>query len=453
MTTSSIDKAIDAALANLREDDIVQLACDLINISSPRGEEEGAARFLTDYMKGAGFDARFDSFEGTRGNSIGTLHGKGEGPVLLFNGHLDTTFVGDPQDDYGVVGGESHPWYWTFFPKATVQDGRIYGLGAINMKSQIASYVIAAKAVKEAGIDLLGDVVVTAVSGETECAPVVGVHRAFVGGKYSGSAIGAEWLLKHGGHADYVVCAEATNCQVNNENSGYCWFRIRVRGEMGYGDRRAGYDNAVSKLPTVIQAIDKWAPQYKADNSKGFITPEVIVGAVDGGWPFLPAMGPAVAHLYIDTRLHPEVPPLSVKRELEGVMREAEALNPKLKGKWDIEMYMSNIGASTDPEHEFVKAMERAYERATGVPYNEVPRHPWLSNYWADSNVWRKVGTPAVTLGGGLITVGNEYAGARLVDIPDLTKSARIYVAAIVERCMSTREELGIEAVKRPLRD
>ena len=452
MTTDSIDKAIDAALASLHEEEIVQLTCDMINIPSPRGEEEAVGRLLTDYMKGAGFDARFDSFEGTRGNAIGTLHGKGEGPVLLFNGHLDTTFVGDAQDDYGVVGGEAHPWYWTFFPKATVKDGRIFGLGSINMKSQIASYVIAAKAVKDAGIDLLGDVVVTGVSGETECAPVVGVHRHFVGGRYSGSTIGAEWLLKHGGHADYVICAEPTNCQINNENSGYCWFRIRVRGEMGYGDRRAGYDNAISKLPAVIQAVEEWAPRYRAENSKGFITPEVIVGAVDGGWPYLPAMGPAVAHVYVDARVHPEVPPISVKRELEGVMRQAEGLEPRLRGKWDLEMYMSNIGASTDPDHEFVKAMKWAYERGTGQPYGEVQRHPHLSNYWADSNVWRKVGTPAVTLGGGRRTLGTEYAGARLIDISELTRSARIYVAAIVERCMRTREELGIEAVRRPHR-
>ena len=450
MPTGDMDSAIDAALANIREDDIVQLTCDMINIPSPRGEEEAVGRHLADFMKQAGFNSRFDSFEGTRGNAVGVLRGKGSGPTLLFNGPLDTTFVGDPQDDYGVVGGEAHPWYWTFFPHATVKDERIYGLGSINMKSQIASYVIAAKAVKEAGIDLLGDVVLTGVSGETECAPVEGVHRRFVGGRYSGSAIGAEWLLKHGGHADYVICAEATRCQINNENSGYCWLRVRVRGEMGYGDRWAGYDNAVSKPPAVLQAIDEWVPRYKEANSKGFIAPEVIVGAVDGGWPFLPAMGPAVAHLYVDARLHPEVPPLSVKRELERVLHEAERLEPRLRGKWDIQMYMSNIGGTTDPEHEFVKAIEWAYGRATGESYAEVPREPWLSNYWADSNVWRKVGTPAVTLGGGMLTVGTEYAGARFVDISELTRSARIYVAAIVERCMRTREELGITSIQRP---
>ena len=72
-----------------------------------------------------------------RPNAVGHRRGRGDGLNLLFTGHMDTSYSG--QEEHLVGEG--------FQPKAVHRDGWVWGLGSNNMKSGLASALIAIEAI------------------------------------------------------------------------------------------------------------------------------------------------------------------------------------------------------------------------------------------------------------------------------------------------------------------
>jgi len=80
-------------------------------------------------------------------------------------------------------------------------EGRVWGLPVMNCKGPMACWMIACKALKEAGADLRGDVLLTHVCGEIELEPVdeyQGVH-------YHSHDVGTRYMIAHGAVADYAL--------------------------------------------------------------------------------------------------------------------------------------------------------------------------------------------------------------------------------------------------------
>ena len=107
---------------------LVELCQALIRRPSVSGEEKGVAEFLKGTMEQLGYDqVEIDRY----GSVLGRIHGKRPGPTVLMDGHIDTVPVEDP----GV---------WKHAPfAAEIEDGRIYGRGASDMKGSVASMVLA----------------------------------------------------------------------------------------------------------------------------------------------------------------------------------------------------------------------------------------------------------------------------------------------------------------------
>ena len=98
--------------------------------------------FVADWCAGRGFDVEVVGDE--RPSVIATRRGGGGGRSLLLNAHLDTV---------GVAGMEA-----PLEPR--VEDGRLYGRGAYDMKGALAAILLAAAE----ATNLRGDVIVTAVA-------------------------------------------------------------------------------------------------------------------------------------------------------------------------------------------------------------------------------------------------------------------------------------------------
>ena len=64
-------------------------------------------------------------FEDGRSNAIGIIKGKGAGPTLMLNGHMDTSFVGN----LSRLPEEYMPDLPGYRPKAVIDGDWIYGLG------------------------------------------------------------------------------------------------------------------------------------------------------------------------------------------------------------------------------------------------------------------------------------------------------------------------------------
>jgi acetylornithine deacetylase len=129
---------------------------------------------------------------------------------------------------------------WTHDPFAgDIEDGKLYGLGAINMKAGVASIMLAADLVRRSGRPLKGDLVVACVVAET------------------GGGVGAVHLMESGLRTDYCIVTEAGDLDVGVISVGYVQGKVRVIGEFKH---RVPYVNPIEQATKVIAAF---GPSYQ----------------------------------------------------------------------------------------------------------------------------------------------------------------------------------------------
>ncbi len=224
---------------------LVDDTADLVQIPSISGTdaENEAQAYLAGRFAGIGLDVDhwridldtltahpdFPGMEVERHEAwglVGRLPGSGDGATLMLNGHVDVVPVGDPDAwvDHPFAGHE--------------RDGRVYGRGACDMKAGLVASICAVKAIRAAGVQLRGDVLVAAVQGEED------------------GGLGTFALLQRGWTADACVLAEPTDLDVIPANSGALTFRLRVRGEATHAARRADGVSAIEKFWPVWQALE-----------------------------------------------------------------------------------------------------------------------------------------------------------------------------------------------------
>ena len=135
--SKSLDpKLVDRILAEVREDEIISMSTDVINIPSPTGEELQMAQYMQSALQKVGLDTTWQEVEEARANVVGRWRGTGGGKNLMFNGHMDTSNTGREEFLTGIG----------YKPQAVVKGGFIYGLGIYNMKGALVCYTNAVKA-------------------------------------------------------------------------------------------------------------------------------------------------------------------------------------------------------------------------------------------------------------------------------------------------------------------
>jgi acetylornithine deacetylase/succinyl-diaminopimelate desuccinylase-like protein len=220
----------------LQPNETTALAQQLIRIPSYLWRESDVARFIADWFHARGFDEVVVQdvplrSGGVTHQTIATLKGDGSGPSLMLCGHIDTS------DWQGRPFRESE---WTHDPFAgDIEDGYLYGLGAINMKAGVAAIMMAAESVRRSGLPRKGDIVVACVVAET------------------GGGVGAVHLIESGLRTDYCIVTEAGNLDVGLISTGYVQGKVKVKGEFKH---RVPYINPIEKMMKVIAAF---GPAYQ----------------------------------------------------------------------------------------------------------------------------------------------------------------------------------------------
>lgn len=428
---------LDRALACVDAGALADLAMRLVDTPSPTGEEGLLAARLTEDLCQRGFDTIYQALDPHRGNCIARLRGDGTGPDLLVYGHLDTTFTGDAREDYAVIGPGDRP---DLRPRAARQGDLITGLGISNPKGGVACAIAAADAVRRAGVPLRGDVILGFVAGGIHKVPTEGVLRTYQGRAYQGFGIGCEYMLKHGIRADFALSTKP-GYTVVWEEPGQCWFTVQVKGIFCYTGLRHVQPcrSPIVDAARVIEALEKWFPDYTRRHTRGLLAPQAGIGAIEGGWPFKPEFIPGICNLYVDVRTHADTGPLAVKREFAALMDQVRRDHPELTLTWD--MTLSVAGSRTDPDSWIVQSSLRAWEaleRRAHVPATAM-------SGTSDGNVLRNWGIPTARLGlPGHVTPEPgwppNYDACRVGDLERLT---RAYVRVIVDTCTRSRDEVA----------
>jgi len=212
-------------LTAVRKQLVISLCQALIQKQSYSGHEEGVVERMKQAFDSLGCD---DVCIDSLGNVLGHIKGKHPGKVLLLDGHIDVVPVPD----------ESR---WTHKPfGGEVEDGRIYGRGASDMKGAVSAMIAAAAFfAADTRRDFAGDIYISGVVYE-ECFEGIAARR-----------------ISERIHPDYVVIGESSELNLKRGQRGRAEIVVETFGKPAHSaNPRAGI-NAVYKMAELIGEIGK----------------------------------------------------------------------------------------------------------------------------------------------------------------------------------------------------
>jgi len=411
---SSLDaQIVESILAEVKEEEIVAMSCDVINIPSPTGEELQMAEYMRDVLERLGLNVTWQEVEEGRANVVGRWTGGGGGKNLMFNGHMDTS----------NTGGEEFLTGLGYKPSAVVRDGFIYGLGIYNMKGALVCYTHAVKALLRAGVKLKGDVIIAAVAGEIEKTQ----WGEFKGKEYRGYGFGTHYLVNHGILPDMCILGEPTDMHVVLEHFGSMWVRISCTGIYVHTAFCEGREemNSIRRMYALMDPIMNWIAVWEKKAAYGGKKAIVNLGGIRGGHAWRASRTPEKTDLFLDVRVPPTVPMSEARRDIQQLFLGLEKQHPD----WGLEFetYVSVPGAQINEKHEMIQAIDANHERITGRrPEREVVT--WCS----DASVLSRYGVETVNYGPSSGPRDKEGEKVRIQTLMDITK---IYALTAAELC------------------
>ena len=413
-TASSLDpKLVDRILAQVHEEEIVAMSCDVINIPSPTGHELAMAEYMRGVLQALGISVAWQEVEEGRANVVGRWIGTGGGKNLMFNGHMDTSNTGE-EDFLTGIG---------YKPRAIIKNGMIYGLGIYNMKGALVCYTHALKALIRAGVRLQGDFIVAAVAGEIEKTQ----WGDFKGKEYRGYGFGTHYLVNHGILPDMCILGEPTDMHVVLEHFGSMWVRISCTGIYVHTAFCEGREemNSIRRMYELMQPVMNWIESWEKKASYGGKKAIVNLGGIRGGHAWRASRTPEKTDLFLDVRVPPTIAMNEARREIQQLFLGLQKQHPD----WGLEFetYVSVPGAKIREDHELIRTIDANHERILGArPEREVVT--WCS----DASVLTRYGVETVNYGPSSGPRDKEGEKVSIKTLVDITK---IYALTAAELC------------------
>jgi succinyl-diaminopimelate desuccinylase len=404
---------IDSALANITEREVVDLTSELVRIPSvfrpgePEANERAVALAVEAWLRREGFSVELQEVAPGRPNVIGWLDGGRPGPTLCLEGHTDVVTEGDPAA-------------WRFSPwSGVVESGRVHGRGSADMKGGLAAAMVAAAAVRRAGIPLTGRLMIAALVDE---------EAAMSGAKhFVGTPLGR-------GVSAAIVCEPEQN-ELCLEQKGVLWARVTVHGRMAHGAMPYAAVNPIAaagqflaRLPQVERRVRRGVRRSRFLGVP-HITPTVATAPV--GHVAQNNVIPATAELRLDVRLTPGLEPAGVLGAIEDLARDIERRCPGTRVVVET-VEAPRPATRVERGEAVVKALEWAVRRVSGrrPVFGGVPGS-------TDGTILRTaLGIPIVTFGPGNRLIPHQVD--EYVLVAELLEAARCYAVAAV-RFLSRR--------------
>jgi len=282
--------------------DPVALTAQLIRCPSVTPKEAGAIKLLEDMLSQHGFHCTRISRGGIE--NLFARWGSGKtGRSFGFNGHTDVVPVGDLEK-------------WTVDPfGAEIEDGFMYGRGAVDMKSAVAAFVAAAvDFVNETPPE--GSVVIT-VTGDEE------------GDSDHGTVAILDWMSEQGERIDHCLVGEPTCPEHLGE-----MIKVGRRGSMtavitatGVQGHSAYPHRAKNPLPALAKLIDRLASHELDKGTEHFDPSTLAVTSIDTGNlanNVIPAKAKAVVNIRFNDTFTSKQLGIWLKQEAERISTETD---------------------------------------------------------------------------------------------------------------------------------
>jgi len=316
------------------DSDLVSILSDLIALPSPYppGTSVEICAYAARRLKKAGYKVEIAARTKGVDNVVARMKGKGRGPTVAFNAHVDTVGVGERAN------WKSDPF------KALVKGGLVHGLGAGNCKGSMAVQLWLAEEIARRGGPARGELLFTFVADEENLGPD-----------------GMEFLRKSGKvRPDALILGAQTENNLIVAERGVMWARITTRGKAAHAGNPSAGDNAILRMMRLVGALQAHYDKALAKRVKGAMKSTVNIGMFHGGHNT--NVVPSACTVEIDRRL---LPGEKVKDAFKELKRVVDAVGES-KALYAVEFLTGTNGFFAPENGAAVGAFEAAVKAETG---------------------------------------------------------------------------------------
>jgi acetylornithine deacetylase len=329
---------------------------------------------------------------------VGRLGGSRPGRRAIVLGHVDVVPVGDPAQ-------------WRADPFAPhMEDGRLVGRGACDMKGGVAATLAAFRAVRAVtneGADLAGEAILVSVPSEED------------------GGAGTLAAIRDGYVGDVAIIPEPTGLRIVTVHAGAITFRLTVPGKNAHASTRLEGVSALEKLEVVHAALRadegaRCAAETRPEMVALGLPYPTIIGKVSGGDWASTVPDLIVAEGRYGVRAGQTAG--EAEAELRRVIAEASAADDFLRDHpVGVEIHGARFSSGEIPaDHPLALGLAEAAASVLGV------RPPLVgAPYGADMSLLiNQGGTPTVMFGPG--DVRQAHAPNEWVSIAQVVDCARV---------------------------
>ena len=334
---------------------------------------------------------------------VGALRGRGDGPSLMLDAHVDVVPTGEPS-----TWRDGHPF------SGALRGGSVHGRGACDMKGGLVAAWWAVRALSELGVPLRGDVLLATVLGEED------------------GGLGTWATLARGWRADACVIPEPTSLDLVPASAGALTFRLSVHGLATHASRRTSGVSAVEKFWPVFAALRALEERRSRGAhplmSRWDVPYPIEIGRVrSGDWPSsVPDL--LVAEGRYGVAL--DEPVEQARDRLEEAVALACAGDPWLR---DHPVQVQWWGGSFAPGRTGADAAILAAVRSAHAAVARRPQQTWGAPYGSDLRLLNAAGVPTVHYGPGDAALA--HGPDESVPVEEVLIAARVLAVLAIDRC------------------
>lgn len=349
----------------------------------PSGSEAGIAECVAGKLRAMGLEVSMHAKVPGRPNVIGTWKGRGDGPVLIINDHLDVYPAGDPAGWTMTDGDPYNP---------TLVHDKLYARGTSDTRGNLACTLLAVEALKAAGVEFDGT-----------------LHCVYTVDEEKHGPNGAIYLLDELGlRADYEITAEPTSWTeadgawgigIAVAHAGNCLVEVKTEGTKSHLWRPDTGVNAISKMAGLLESLQHMEFRHEAPRYMGGTPPMVSPTRIRAGEPREMQFTPSECKVVLAVvGLLPGMTMESVLEDLRARIDFVAASDPELKASVRQVPGSLFVPATLEvPEaSEPVASLTEAYRQVLG----DAPRF-YRKNAYCDTIRFSHAGIPSVTFGPG----------------------------------------------------
>jgi acetylornithine deacetylase len=355
--------------------------------------ETAIAGYLAEALAGLGLQVERLEAQPGRPSLLGVLPGRGGGRSLMWNGHTDTVGAGEMVDPC----------------LARLENGRVYGRGAQDMKGSLAAMLAAAQALAGSG-SLAGDLLL-----------------AFVADEEFGS-LGTQEVIDHlervGYRLDGALVTEPTELIPAAAHRGYAWLEVETRGQAAHGSRWWEGRDANRMMGRVLGGLGELADALAGRPPHPLVGPPSLhTPLIRGGSEM--SIYAARCRLQIERRTVPGETPQGAAAEIQAVLDRLAQADEDFQAS--LSLWLDRPPFEARPDSQLQPLLLAQAEAVLGRPV-EVGGIP----FWTDAALLARAGAEVNLIGP---SGGGLHTGLEWVELDSCLNLAEILVGTARAYC------------------